>query len=339
MTPAATEDRTRELLALEDHIRRAPSAHNTQPWTLRPGSGGGAVVGWDPARELPAGDPTRRDLYLSLGAFVETALVVAADAGIPLRAEVRVDAGRHIAARLLPADRPYETPYTTRTVEARTTHRGAYAPGRLSTRTLDRLADGLTHTGLMELAARELRRHTTRADTWLWRTPAVVRELTRWLRLGRRPAPDGLTAAALGLTRPQALGLRTALAAYGPLRRLGLPALLARGQGDIPDHDGSVLVLTGRPGTPEDMIDAGRDLVRMWYALTDLGLAVHPLSQLIDCPHTAAALTRRVGARPLAVLRAGRPAGPVHRSARIPVDRPALRPVRHPSPATAPTAP
>ncbi|MEV6108497.1 hypothetical protein AB0M28_27900 [Streptomyces sp. NPDC051940] len=337
-THTTTRTWTDELRAHEAHIRRAPSAHNTQPWTLRHHRDE-AVVGWDPARELPAGDPTRRDLYLSLGAFIETALIVATDAGLAVRAEIGVDTDRRTVARLLPADRPYDTPYTTRTVEARGCHRGAYDPGRLTTRVLDQVAAQLNHTGLMELAARELLRQSRRADTWMWTTPPVVRELGHWLRLGDRRAEDGLTAPALALTRLEALGLRAALRAYRPLGGLGLPGVLARSQSALLDYDGSVLVLTGQPAGPEEMIDAGRDLVRTWYALTELGYAVHPLSQLIDCPRTAETLHRRVGARPLAVFRAGRPAGPVHRSARIAVDTPALRPVRRPSPPSAPTAP
>ncbi|RQX56745.1 nitroreductase, partial [Micromonospora chalcea] len=69
--------------ALEPLCWRAPSAHNTQPWRLRY-ERWAITVGWDPADTLPAGDPTGRDLRLSLGAFVETCLIVAADAGLRL---------------------------------------------------------------------------------------------------------------------------------------------------------------------------------------------------------------------------------------------------------------
>jgi hypothetical protein len=54
------------LRALEPDFWRAPSAHNTQPWVLRYHDTS-AEIGWDPACTLPAGDPTGRDLRLSLG--------------------------------------------------------------------------------------------------------------------------------------------------------------------------------------------------------------------------------------------------------------------------------
>lgn len=79
-----------DLVAL---AARAPSPHNTQPWSPRvvaggPGAGGPAVeVAVVPGRTLPAGDPTSRDVLLSLGAWVECAAVGAAAAGRELVVE------------------------------------------------------------------------------------------------------------------------------------------------------------------------------------------------------------------------------------------------------------
>ena len=80
-----------DLVAL---AARAPSPHNTQPWSPRvvAGSGSGAEgpaveVAVVPGRTLPAGDPTFRDVLLSLGAWVECAAVGAAAAGRELVVE------------------------------------------------------------------------------------------------------------------------------------------------------------------------------------------------------------------------------------------------------------
>ena len=59
----------------------APSAHNTQPWRFAPLADGRVAVRWDPARALPVSDPTSRDLFLGLGAAVESARLRAAAAG------------------------------------------------------------------------------------------------------------------------------------------------------------------------------------------------------------------------------------------------------------------
>lgn len=322
---------TAVLREREALCRRAPSAHNTQPWVLRYGNDA-AEVGWDPARELPDGDPDHRDLFLSLGAFVETCLIVAADAGLAIRAEITVDEERRAAARLLPAPELYATPFTARTVGLRGCARGAHTGGRLTAADLGAARTGLERTSLVELPARELAGLAIRADRWLFGSAAVVRELRTWLRLNRshpRYEADGLTYEALAMSRAEAAGLRAVLApgVYGVLRRLGLARLLAGQQGGLLRYEGSVLVLTGPaasgPGTPlgspASLVRAGQELVRVWYALAERGVAVHPLSQILDCPRTEQELARRLGGRerPLAVFRAGRPTGQAVRSARI----------------------
>jgi hypothetical protein len=65
--------------------------------------------------------------------------------------------------------------------------------------------------------------------------------------------------------------------------------------------------------------------MRTWLTLARWGLAVHPLSQLIDCPETASRLADRVGARPLAVFRVGRPLAEPFRSARLPAPAEVVR--------------
>ena len=298
------------LRAREAEFRRAPSAHNTQPWVLDYRETE-VRVGTDPARSLPDSDPTGRDLELGLGALVECALVVAADAGL----RVAAACGPGPVAVLRGADAPYPTPFTAADVADRRVARGRYAPGPVPAAVLDAL-----DPGLVPVPARELAGDLRAADRWLFGTPAVARELGDWLRLHpRHPryALDGLTDRALALSRAEARSLGAALRTLPVTRRLGLPALLAAAGGGLLRGDATVVVLTARPG--EGRVDAGRRLLRSWLALAREGLAVHPLSQLLDCPATAARLRARVPAEPLAVFRVGRPAAEPARSARLPV--------------------
>ncbi len=295
-----------ELRAQEAVYRRAPSAHNTQPWTLdyRPDE---VVVGVDPARALPDSDPTGRDLTLGLGAFVETCLIVAADAGLAVTCDL-TDPRR---IRLIPAPTLYATPFTAADVNARRVARGRYVPGVVDPVVLADLEPGVVH-----VPSRDLARDLVVADRWMFATPKVALELRAWLRLDPRDPRyhrDGLTDRALELSRAEALFLAAALRAYPVTRRLGLPALLAAGGRGLLRYDGSVLVLAGRG---EDPREAGRRLMRAWLTLARHGLAVHPLNQLIDCPATAARLASRVGATPLALFRVGRPLREPVRSAR-----------------------
>jgi hypothetical protein len=304
-----------ELRAREAVFRRAPSAHNTQPWLLSYAADE-VRIGVDPARSLPVSDPTGRDLELGLGAFVESCLVVAADAGLAVDA---VSDGPR-AVRLVAADAVYRTVFTAADLDGRRVARGAYVPGPVPQDVLADLEPDLVH-----LPARELAADLAAADRWMFGTPGSVDELREWLRL--RPGHprydrDGLTDRALALSRVEARLLDAALSSLAVTRRLGVPALLAASGRGLLRGDGSVLVLTGRAG--EDRVAAGRRLLRTWLVLARHGLAVHPLSQLLDCPATADRVRQRVRpgggeVEPLAVFRAGRPRTEPVRSARLPV--------------------
>ena len=309
---------TEDFRALEPLCARAPSPHNTQPWTLRYAADA-VEVGWDPDRALPVGDPTRRDLLLCLGGYVETCLIAAADAGLELTADIAVDDKRRTVARLVPAGARYATAFGAADIETRGCARGGHRPERLGIAELAAATAQLQGTELAELPARSLAVLAGQADRWLWSAPGVAAELHHWLRLTpRHPRyrEDGLTYEALAMGRAEAAGLRAVLAARAS--RPLAPVLAASQAGQL-RYEGSVLVLGGAADSPEELVAAGRDLVRSWYALSARGIAVHPLSQLIDCPDTARELGRRTGARPLAVFRAGRPAASAvpPRSARL----------------------
>ncbi|MDY7084965.1 MAG: hypothetical protein SYR96_07655 [Actinomycetota bacterium] len=310
-----------ELRERESLFRRAPSAHNTQPWTVDYRADE-IVIGADPARSLPGSDPTGRDLALGLGAFAETCLIVAADAGLPVACDLS-DPGR---IRLVPAARPYETIFHSADVDARRVARGPYEEGLLDLVILAALEPGIVH-----VRSRALAGDLAVADRWMFGTPPVARELRDWLRLNPRDPRyhrDGLTDRALELSRAEARVLSGALRAYPLTRRLGLPALLAASGRNLLRYEGSVLVLTGEEG--DDVREAGRRLLRTWLLLGRFGLAVHPLSQLLDCPFTAGRLRDRVGTAPLAVFRVGHPLREPARSARLPAHTPA-RSARVPS--------
>ncbi|WP_436771446.1 hypothetical protein [Yinghuangia sp. YIM S09857] len=317
---------TAAMRALAARCGRAPSAHNTQPWQVRYEDAGVGVY-WDPARALPVSDPTGRDLFLGLGAYLETCLVVAAGVGLGADLVVDVDRAARRVAWLVPAEAPYATGFAPDDVEARRSGRGPYAPGLLPDDVLTE-AGGLVEDagGIRHVPVRTLAPLLTRADRWMFAAPELTAELRDWLRL--RPShprytQDGLTDQALGLSRAEAAGLGAALRprVYGAFRRVGLPAALAASSRGLLRGEGSALVLVGPADAgPADLVALGRALMRCWLALGARGLATHPLSQILDCPATeaelAALLDLAAHERAVAVFRVGRPVAAPPRSAR-----------------------
>ncbi|GAA3727660.1 nitroreductase family protein [Plantactinospora mayteni] len=310
--------------ALEPLCWRAPSAHNTQPWRLDHRTAE-IRVGWDPSDALPAADPSGRDLWLSLGAFVETCLVVAADAGLRVGFVPDHCAEERRVGWLRAAGSRYDSPFGAAEVRGRRTHRGRFTAGPPAevVAAVDALAREVGGAVRVVPDADLLARLLRLADRHLYADPAVVGELRYWLRL--HPGhpdyhADGLTDRCLRLSRAEATGLRAALAAYPMLRRLGLPRLLGTAAGNPLALGGAVLVLVG-PSELDDtgMVGLGRVLMRVWLTLHAAGVAAHPLSQLVDAPTTRDALGVVLGVpaeRLLHVARVGRPAGTAPPSAR-----------------------
>jgi hypothetical protein len=317
------------LRALEPDFWRAPSVHNTQPWTLRY-KGPRVEIGWDPSRALPAGDPTGRDLRLSLGAFAETCLIVCADAGLHVRFVQDHDETAHHIGHLEAADVPYPTSFTAQDVRDRRTGRVPYQPGRMDAAIAGRLGHLAANekAEVRRLRSRELIGLLYEADRHLFSTPPVARELREWLRLDPsdpRYQQDGLTDLALGLSRREVRRLRAVLSPrmYRLLRRLGLPQVLAKASLGTLDYDGEVIVLVGRPGCSEsEQVTLGRVLMRQWLTLSTLGYTAHPLSRLLDAEVTKQRLARLLDlddpSRLMNITRVGRPTTTPPESARLP---------------------
>lgn len=321
MTPDA-------LRALEADFWRAPSAHNTQPWTLRYRERI-VEIGWDPSRALPAGDPTGRDLRLALGAFAETCLIVCADAALNVRFRQDHNEPERRIGHLVGTDGPYTTPFTRQDVRDRRSGRGTYQPGRLDEAVAERLQNlaAQEKAEIRRLPCRDLIGLLHEADQHLFSTPPVARELREWLRLDPsdpRYEQDGLTDKALGLSKWEVRGLRAVLSprAYPLVRRLGVPTLLAGASQDLLDYDGEVIVLVARPGCSEsEQVALGRVLMRQWLTLSTLGHTTHPLSQIIDGEITKQRLALLLGlddpSRLMNITRVGRPTTTPPRSARL----------------------
>ena len=315
----------RDLRRLESQFFRAPSAHNAQPWLLDYGQER-VELRFDPARALPVGDPTRRDLYLSLGAFVEAVLISSAGARVAVEFVAALDDERSSVGFFVAAEAPYATPFAPEDLTRRQTSRLAYTPGTIEAGDLRSAREQLSgEAELHELAASELVDLYVSADRHLYDSPAVVAELRSWLRLSRRDpryAKDGLSfeCLALGAAEARALGLLLRPGVYPVVRLLRLHRAFTAATKSLLEKEGSVLVLSGPVRSPADRLAHGRSLLRAWLALARGGLYTHPLSQILDCPATERELEGACRSRPReacsSVFRVGR-SDPPSRSARL----------------------
>jgi nitroreductase len=311
---------------------RAPSVHNTQPWRWY-ATRTGLELRADRSRQLRAADPDGRLLTISCGAALHHARLALSAAGwVP-----------HVVR--LPDARSADN-------LARITVRERTAPGAQDRRLYDEIDI----------------RHTDRRPTVEQAVPAEALALIRQAAAGEgaglhwlgEPDLDDLAVAAehaneIGLADadqraemeywvggrrstytgvPSDVVPERAPQTDVPGRDFGRPGTLGVGPGHARS---AVYGLLFRPGDePEDWLRAGEALSACWLKATDLGVAVLPLSSVIEVPATREVLRRMLSGvgYPQLVLRFGLAdpdQAPVPGTPRLPAER-VVRPGPFPPP-------
>jgi nitroreductase len=282
---------------------RAPSLHNSQPWRFRLRDGG-IEVSIDPARVLPASDPTRWAARVSCGAAVFNLRLALAVAGMP--AEVRARPYPYdleIVARLVPG-RPRPATPTERDLHGaiphRCSNRAPFWPNPVPPDVRWRLVEAArAEDAWLELvigaaAVQAVAEISRAANRVLERDEAYRAELARWIRTG--PGRDGVPVEAGGPARePQDLF---------PQRAFGVRT---RAPGRDFEPEPLVAVLGSPDDSPADQIAAGQALQRMLLTAADARLAVSMMSQPIEVPRAREQLRLALGRRgtPQMVMRIG----------------------------------
>ncbi|MBU2551202.1 MAG: hypothetical protein KKB20_22510 [Proteobacteria bacterium] len=266
----------------------APSGHNCQPWTVRLDGPWSWTIGLDPVRRLPAVDPEDRELTLSIGAFVENLVLAAGALGFEAETEPVEESGPGTDRVRVRLSRSRPTGYPLRRLTQRRTVKKGFHPRELTAEDVRALSAPLSghlhyfprtsrHGGCIRDAAVEAFRAQSRRDE-------AQRELARWVRFSDeavRRHRDGLT--------PEGMEIYGLAGWY--VRHFMEPEDVTgetfRKQGvdmtaEIAGQGAGWLVVTS-PGTATaDLIETGRRFERVALLARERGLALHPMTQVLE---------------------------------------------------------
>lgn len=259
----------------------APNPHNLQPWLVELTGSDGIRLHRDPDRALPETDPFDRQIMIGMGCFLEQMIIAASamDQSVDLTlfpdgpdgpvadARFTQGAGPDPLASQIMDRRSCKEPFEDRVVE------GAKA------NELELYADIYTDRATVEALK------TVTWDAWLVEveTPRTMMESVDLMRFGKREInanPDGID---LGgpfleslmlagvLSRevqadPTSTGFQQGVAIYNEMLQ-ATPAYAA---------------LVSNTNTRADQIEAGRRWLWLNLKTTELGLALHPVSQCLQ---------------------------------------------------------
>jgi nitroreductase len=274
----------------------APSSHNSQPWRFRI-DGGVVHVAADESRWLRAADPDKRELFVSLGCAVENLAVAAERFGFDPVVSYPDDEADHVVTVALDggasAPRP-AAPFDELT--ARHTSHERFDGEPLTAAARERLVAAVEGAPVtLHLVDGEAKRAVgelqAEADRLQMKDRAYREELGHWIGLG-------------------ALGHSWLLARVGQavVAHLDIGDREAAKNSALVESAPVVGVLTTESDDPAARVETGRAFERVALRASAAGVAVHPMSQILERP----ALRRRLaseldldGATPQHLFRLG----------------------------------
>lgn len=290
-----------EIAELDESVSRAPSVHNSRPWTLTLHRRT-AVLRENPAA-LMNHDPQGRDQRISCGAALINLVLAVRSLGWSAQVEVGATSGLVSAAvnaggRAEPS--PREAAWS-RAIPRRHSHREPFARRPVPELLREKIRDAAAGPRCggrwinSEAEALEVARMLGRAANAFHDNADYTRELTGW------ETPDGR-----GLQRESG-GLRG-------LAAVGLTATTTR----LPDEhvlsrflqEEAVLLVGTRGDRAADHMRVGQAVERAWLEATSAGLSVSMMTQPLHLQEIRAGLAERLGTSliPQVIMRFGYPA-------------------------------
>jgi hypothetical protein len=282
-----------QVAAVLDLARRAPSSHNSQPWRVAVHGADRLTVQADLGRRLPAVDPGDRELWISVGAFLETLAAGARALGLAAQsAPPGPEAGEAGAALVTLAPGSAPDAALARAIRRRRTLRKDLATRAIAPE--DRAALAAAAGPAVEL--RVLERGAREAE-WLsgaalaafeaqtWRDPAQE-ELGRWIRFSRDDEErqrDGLTPDTMEVGGAAALWMRTFMDRSDVEKKSFRQAGIDTARRQLSQGAG-FLVLATPADDRQGRLEAGRALARLGLAAAGRGIGLHPMSQVLEEP-------------------------------------------------------
>ncbi|MFD5468632.1 Acg family FMN-binding oxidoreductase [Kitasatospora sp. NPDC127059] len=277
---------TADLRLLAEAGGAAPSLHNSQPWRFRPTPDLlGLEVHADPSRAVPAADPDRRALHISIGAALFNLRVAAAHLG--REAVVHLLPGGEDAQprAVLDLSAPARTPQpfgadlypaVARRHSSRQPFTNRDVPEALVADLITAAQDeGATLTMLEEYGVRRVLALTAEAEAHIAADVTREAETRNWLRL--EPSYDGIPLAALGSHDRDARVPMRGFTGHPPSHTTPAERFEALPQ---------LATLATHFDHQADWLRTGQAMERVWLLATVHGLRASVLHQAVEIPET-----------------------------------------------------
>ena len=280
----------------------APSGHNTQPWFVQYLEPYHWIIGNDKTRWLPAVDPTQRETILSIGAFLQNLEYAAGSFGYDCKWNLLAATGQDehvIEVKLVKAIS--KSTFDNEKILKRRTVRSGYLTDALKKEDLEYLSSAETgwvhYLPAVSKEGQWIREQTIEANRAQVYREAAQQELADWIRFSSKEAEqhrDGLTTAGMEIEGMAGWIVRNfygkADVMKNDFRERGLDKVKAQ----VSEAAGWVLI-TSQNDSVETLLETGRRMERIFLKVRDKGLALHPMTQILEEPAMKQTLLQSIG--------------------------------------------
>lgn len=271
----------------------APSPHNRQPWLIALNGENGVILYCDTDRLLPETDPFNRQIAIGLGAFIQLLRLAATETGYGLdvdyfpEGEPQPIFDKRPVAQIRFSQTTIKPDPLFQSVMHRRTNRSVFEETPISKDILKSLGSAISETsyGFTNKAERLSSIKSTCVEGWNieMRTPRTHKESTRLTRVGEKEinrSPDGIS-----LSGPMMEGL-SVLGQTSPDKMNDPSSKIFAGTRDfytgLINSARAFAWISSPDGSRTSQVKSGEDWMRLHLKATELGLAFHPLSQVLQ---------------------------------------------------------
>jgi hypothetical protein len=266
----------------------APSSHNVQPWIVKIKEPHLLIVGYDKNRCLKVVDPDNRELFLSIGCFIENFILAAGSFGYNVEMNFKMKNEKDTDLFELKLVQGLSRDYPINRIKERITIRTPYQKKELKSADL-KFIIGESQASIHYYTrdskeGKYIEEATIAANQKLVNDNAIQNELADWFRWSNDEAEqnmDGITPSAMGLGGIEGWFVRTtytranALTEGFKVKSIDLAVQQAK-------LNGGWLVLTSKDTSVQSLIDAGRNYENIMLKVKDRMIAIQPMSQIVE---------------------------------------------------------
>jgi hypothetical protein len=280
----------------------APSGHNTQPWFVQYLEPYHWIIGNDKSKWLPAVDPTQRETMLSIGAFIQNLEYAAGDFGYicdwKLLATTPQDE-RVMEVNLI--KEASKNAFDISKIKNRRTVRADFLIDVLKPEDLKYLVNSepefIHYLPVTSQESQYINEQTIEANRLqAYRDPAQ-QELADWIRFSSQNAEkyrDGLTTASMEIEGFSGWVVRNTYSKENVTKKDFRERGIDNIKKEVSESAGWILI-TSKDNSVATLLETGRRMQRLFLRVREKGIAIHPMTQILEESSTRQDLNQSIG--------------------------------------------